>query len=62
MTINEIIKEFNFSYNPETMPDNTFAVLLNEKKLGFLYVTDIGDEGWVQVIYNKQKASRWGFF
>ena len=54
----EIIKEFNFSYDAETMPDNTFAVLLNEKKLGFLYVTDIGDEGWVQVIYNKQTGAK----
>ena len=35
------------------MPDNVFAVLLNEKKLGFLYVSDIGDDGWVEVIYDK---------
>ncbi len=33
--------------------DNVFAVLLNEKKLGFLYVSDIGDDGWVEVIYDK---------
>ena len=48
-----VIKKLDFSYNPETMPDNVFAVLLNEKKLGFLYVADIGDDGWVEVIYDK---------
>ena len=48
-----VVKELEFSYNPETMPDNVFAVLLNEKKLGFLYVSDIGDDGWVEVIYDK---------
>ena len=47
-----VIKKLDFSY-PETMPDNVFAVLLNEKKLGFLYVSDIGDDGWVEVIYDK---------
>lgn len=54
----QIIKELDFSYDPETMPDNTFAVLLNEKKLGFLYVSDIGDEGWVQVIYDKRTGAK----
>ena len=54
------LKHLNLTYNPETMPDNTFAVLLNEKKLGFLYVTDIDDEGWVKVVYDKQTgASGW---
>ena len=48
----------DFSYNPETMPDNTFALLINEKKLGFLYVSDIGDDGWVEVIYNRMNNSR----
>lgn len=48
-----VIKKLDFSYNPETMPDNVFAVLLNDKKLGFLYVSDIGDDGWVEVIYDK---------
>ena len=48
-----VIKKLDFSYNPETMPDNVYAVLLNEKKLGFLYVSDIGDDGWVEVIYDK---------
>ena len=53
----KVLNTMKFSYNPETMPDNVFALLLNEKKLGFLYVTDIGDEGWVEVIYNKKSNS-----
>ena len=53
-----IVKTFDFSYNPETMPDNVFAVLLNEKKLGFLYVSDIGDDGWVEVIYNRKTCAK----
>ena len=48
-----VIKKLDFSYDPNTMPDNVFAVLLNEKKLGFLYVSDIGDDGWGEVIYDK---------
>jgi len=48
-----VIKKIELSYNPETMPDGVFALLINEKKLGFLYVTDIGDEGWVEIIYDK---------
>ena len=38
------IKKMEFSYNPETMPDGTFAFLVNEKKLGFLYVSDVYDD------------------
>ena len=53
-----VIKKMQFSYEPETMPDSVFAVLINEKKLGFLYVTDIGDEGWVEVIYDKRSGAR----
>lgn len=53
-----VLKTFQFSYNPETMPDGVFALLLNEKKLGFLYVSDIGDDGWVEVIYNRQTGAR----
>ena len=53
-----VVKELEFSYNPETMPDNVFAVLLNEKKLGFLYVSDVGDDGWVEVIYNKKTGAK----
>ena len=52
------IKTINLSYNPANMPDNMFAVLLNEKKLGFLYVSDIGDDNWVEVIYNKQTGEK----
>lgn len=53
-----IIKKMSFSYTPEDMPDSVFAVLINEKKLGFLYVTDIGDDGWVEVIYDKRTGAR----
>lgn len=52
------IKSFDFSYKAETMPDGIFALLLNEKKLGFLYVSDIGDDGWVEVIYDKYTGAR----
>ena len=52
------IKKMTFSYNPETMPDSVFAVLLNEKKLGYLYVTDIDEEGWVEVIYDKRTGAK----
>ncbi len=54
----KVVKKMDFTYNPETMPDNTFALLINEKKLGFLYVSDIGDDGWVEVIYNRMNNSR----
>lgn len=53
-----IIKKMHFSYNPETMPDGVFAVLINEKQLGFLYVTDIYDDGWVEVIYDKKTGAK----
>lgn len=49
----DIVKKMSFSYAPHSMPDGVFALLLNDKNLGFLYVTDIGDEGWVEVIYDK---------
>lgn len=52
------IKKYDFSYNPSSMPDGMFALLLNEKKLGFLYVSDIGDDGWVEVIYDKHSGAR----
>lgn len=52
------IKKFDFSYNPSSMPDGMFALLLNEKKLGFLYVSDIGDDGWVEVIYDRHSGAR----
>lgn len=53
-----LIKKMDFSYDPETMPDRVFALLINEKKLGYLYVTDIGDEGWVEVIYDKRTGAK----
>lgn len=53
-----VIKKFNFSYNPDSMPDGVFAVLLNEKKLGFMYVSDIGDDGWVEIIYDKHTGAK----
>ena len=53
-----VIKEFKFSYNPETMPDGVFALLLNERKLGLIYVTDIGDDNWVEVLYDKKTGAK----
>ena len=53
-----IIKKMEFSYTPESMPDKVFAVLINEKKIGFLYVTDIYDDGWVEVIYDKKTGAK----
>lgn len=53
-----LIKKMAFDYKPENMPDSVFAVLLNEQRLGYLYVTDIGDEGWVEVIYNKKTGTK----
>ena len=53
-----IIRTFDFSYNPEKMPDGVFAVLLNERKLGLIYVSDIGDDNWVQIIYDKKTGAK----
>lgn len=53
-----IVKTFDFSYKPETMPNNVFGVLINERKLGFLYVSDIGDDGWVEVIFNRTTGEK----
>ncbi len=53
-----VIKSFNFSYKPDSMPDGMFALLLNDKQLGFLYVSDIGDDGWVEVVYDKHTGAR----
>lgn len=52
------MRTFEFSYNPEDMPSGMFAVLLNDKKLGFLYVTDTEEDGWIEVIYDKQIGAR----
>ena len=35
-----IVKKFEFTYEDLAMPDKMFAILINEKKLGFLYVTE----------------------
>lgn len=53
-----IIKEFDFSYNPENMPDGVFALLLNERKLGLMYVSDIGDDNWVEIIFDKRTGAK----
>ena len=53
-----VIKTMNFSYNQETMPDGVFALLLNDRKLGFLYVSDIGDDNWIEVIYDKHTGAK----
>jgi hypothetical protein len=54
----KIIKEFSFSYNPDSMPDGVFALLLNERRLGLIYVSDIGDNNWVEVIYDKRTGAK----
>ncbi len=54
----QIVREYKFSYNPESMPDSIFALLLNERKLGFLYVSDIGDDNWVEIIYDKRTGAK----
>ena len=53
-----VLKTFDFSYNPETMPDGVFGVLLNERKLGLIYVSDIGDDNWVEIIYDKKTGAK----
>lgn len=57
-TNSRIVKTFDFSYNPENMPDGLFGFLLNEKKLGFIYVSDIGDDGWVEIIYDRKTGAK----
>jgi hypothetical protein len=54
----KVLKEFEFSYNTDTMPDGVFALLLNERKLGLMYVTDIGDDNWVEVMYDKKTGAK----
>ena len=51
-------KKFEFTYNSETMPDEVFGLLLNDRKLGLIYVTDIGDDNWVEVLYNKKLGEK----
>lgn len=54
----KIVRTIDFSYKDETMPDGIFALLINEKRLGFLYVSDIGDDNWVEIIYNKNTGAK----
>ena len=53
-----VIKKIKFSYNPETMPDGVFGVLVNEKKLGLIYVSDVEEDGWIEVIYDKHTGAK----
>ena len=49
-------KQINYSMMLGAKFDNMFAVLIPEKNLGYLYVTDTSDdENWVLVIYDKSK-------
>ena len=57
-TNSKIIKELKFSYNSQTMPEGVFALLLNDRKLGMMYVSDIGDDNWVEVIYDKRTGAK----
>ena len=47
----------------EQKSDNMFAIVIPQKDLGYLYVTDISDdEQWVQVIYDKgSSATGWAY-
>ncbi len=53
----DVVKTFDFSYKQETMPDSVFAVLINERKLGMLYATDIGDDNWIEIMYDKRTGA-----
>ena len=54
----KIVKQMDFSYKHNSMPEDTFAVLLNERELGFMYVTDIDEDGWIEVIYDKASGDK----
>ena len=54
----KVLRVFDFSYEQESMPDGVFAVLINSKKLGLMYVTDVGDDNWVEVIYDKHLGAK----
>ena len=54
-----IIKKMDFSYLPQNMPDGVFAFLLNDRKLGFLYVSDIL-HGYVECAHLDQYSSLFG--
>ena len=53
-----VVKEYNFTYKPDSMPEGLFAALVNEKNLGLIYVTDIGDDNWVEILYNKSSGEK----
>ena len=48
---------FVLNINYKDMQEGVFAAFVPEKNLSFLYVTDVGD-GWVEVIYVKDKNLR----
>jgi hypothetical protein len=48
---------FVLNINYKDMQEGVFAAFVPEKNLSFLYVTDVGD-GWVEVIYDKDKNLR----
>lgn len=54
----KVLRVLDFSYKQESMPDGVFAVLINEKQLGFVYVTDIGDDNWVEIVYDKHLGAK----
>lgn len=52
-------REINYSIMIGARIDNTFAVLVPQKELGYIYATDC-DEDWVEVIYDKtQNLKGW---
>jgi len=53
-----VLRSFDFSYKQDSMPEGVFALLLNERRLGMLYVSDLGDDNWVEVIYDKSTGAR----
>jgi len=54
----KVLRVLDFSYKQESMPDGVFAVLINEKQLGYMYVTDLGDDNWVEVVYDKHLGAK----
>lgn len=52
-------REIHYSDYTNTKQDNLFAVLVPQKELGYLYVTDTSDDdNWVEVIYNKTENKK----
>ena len=50
-------EKFLLKVDYEDMQEGIFAAFVPEKELAFLYATDI-DDGWVEVIYDKDKNIR----